>query len=498
MHVRRGESEDERTQVYRRPASVDDDAEDYASRSGLIERRKLPRTHQSATAAVIGERVRPQTLERRRFSLELDVPDRALETVELELDGVVSVGRGSSNNVVVKDDSVSRTHFELSLEEPKGIRLRDRSLNGTRVNGIRVQGAWLKPGVEIAFGRSICRLRELQPEAVTGTASVTFGDLFGRSDVMLKAFNRLARFARTDDNVLISGESGTGKELAARAIHAASRRSERDYLVVDCGAMPEQYIESHLFGTNKGVFTDVAARLGVFELAAGGTVFIDEIGDLPLALQPRLLRVVQEREVTRLGEAKPRKVDVRIIAASHKNLRKMVAHKQFRLDLFQRLNELSIDMPPLRAREHDIVELAQRFLERRRRTDPAVPRLSPEAAEFLLDSVHAYEWPGNVRELEGCLKEAVVEADGGPIHPEHILLEQDEVRWSPAGPRDGGVFAHKHEVFPMPWKQVTRVLKARYLEALMRWVDDDIERAAAITGYNPRVLQDKLRELKDR
>ena len=235
--------------------------------------------------------------------------------------------------------------------------------------------------------------------------SQQFGSLLGSSPVMVELFQRLARVAESDVSVLITGESGTGKEVAARAVHDRSARRERAFVAINCAAMPEALLESELFGHVKGAFTDArTSRAGLFAQADGGTLFLDEIGDMPLPLQPKLLRVLQERRYRPVGGDNELPVDVRVIAATNRDIDTAVEERTFREDLYYRINVVRLEMPPLRARGADVLTLAQTFLERAAtRSDKRPPGLSPAAAERLL----AYAWPDNIRELQNCIECAV-------------------------------------------------------------------------------------------
>ena len=232
-----------------------------------------------------------------------------------------------------------------------------------------------------------------------------FESLVGQSHQMVEIYTRVARVARLDTTVLIQGETGTGKELVARAIHDASPRADRPFVVVDCAALPETLFESELFGHERGAFTGAStARRGLLETSSGGTCFLDEIGELTGALQAKLLRTLQERTIRRVGGNEPIPVDVRLVAATNRDLRKLVAEGGFRDDLYYRLNVVTITVPPLRERLQDVPLLAQHFLEKLAAATGGPPkRLAPEALALLA----AYQWPGNVRELEHVIERAV-------------------------------------------------------------------------------------------
>jgi two-component system response regulator HydG len=245
-----------------------------------------------------------------------------------------------------------------------------------------------------------------------------FEDLVGTSPCMQTVYNLVGRVAEADVSVLITGESGTGKELVARAIHRRSARPSGPFVAINCSALPELLLESELFGHTKGAFTDAhTARKGLLQQASGGTLFLDEIGDLPLGLQPKLLRALQERCVRPVGGDVEVPVDVRILAATHRDLEAAVEEHRFREDLFFRLNVVQINLPPLRARGGDILLLSQHFLDRSTaRSGKRIAGLSPRAAERLL----AYSWPGNVRELQNCIERAVALTACDSLHVDDL------------------------------------------------------------------------------
>jgi DNA-binding NtrC family response regulator len=245
-----------------------------------------------------------------------------------------------------------------------------------------------------------------------------FDNIVGKSAQMREIYSKIAQVADTRTTVMITGESGTGKELVARALHYNSSRRDRPFIAINCAALPEPLIESELFGHEKGSFTDAQAkRLGQFELAHGGSLFLDEVGDLSLPTQAKLLRVLQEREFTRLGGTQPIKVDVRIVAATNKNLDDLLRQKLFREDLYYRINVVSLYLPPLRQRREDIPYLAKHFLLQRLKEENRPPQdFTKEALEILAK----YHWPGNVRELENVVEQAIVWSSSAAVGPEHL------------------------------------------------------------------------------
>ncbi|WP_028669307.1 sigma-54-dependent transcriptional regulator [Saccharospirillum impatiens] len=253
----------------------------------------------------------------------------------------------------------------------------------------------------------------------------TLGDLVGSCESMQRLYHRIRRVAPADITVLIHGESGTGKELAARAIHQHSPRHDQPMISVNCAAIPESLIESELFGHEKGAFTGAtAARQGLVEAAEGGSLFLDEIGELPMEAQARLLRVIQESEVRRVGSVNSRTVDVRLIAATHRNLKQLVKEGRFREDLYYRLQVIEVTLPPLRDRGQDVVEIAEHLITkhaRRLKFDGPV-LLSSEARDAML----RYDWPGNVRELENAIQRSLILSEGGEINLDEMGLDQED------------------------------------------------------------------------
>jgi len=241
-------------------------------------------------------------------------------------------------------------------------------------------------------------------------------DMIGESVGMRDLKALILRYAPSDSPVLVLGESGTGKERAARLIHDASRRRGGPYVAVNCAALPETLLESELFGAEKGAFTDAVSRPGSFERADGGTLFLDEIGEMSPAAQARLLRVLEQREVTRVGGTRPILLDVRVVSATNRNIKEEVPAGRFRADLFYRLGVLPVRVPPLRERQDDIPLLAVHFLRQLGKKNPAI---SAGARERLM----AHGWPGNIRELRSVMERAALAADGGEIRPPHLLFD---------------------------------------------------------------------------
>ncbi len=269
------------------------------------------------------------------------------------------------------------------------------------------------------------------PVAVAGDASPdpegSSTGIIGSCEPMQLLFRKISKVAPTDATVLIQGESGTGKELVARALHSQSRRANNPLISVNCAAIPETLIESELFGHEKGAFTGATAqRQGLVEAADGGTLFLDEIGELPLEAQARLLRVLQEGEIRRVGSVQSRKVNVRLVAATHRHLKELASMGEFREDLYYRLNVVELHLPPLRDRGEDVVEIATAMLTR------ACERMQQPAMQFSDEALHAirtYHWPGNVRELENAVERAVILADDNSIEASLLGIEVSADRY---------------------------------------------------------------------
>jgi hypothetical protein len=279
--------------------------------------------------------------------------------------GEIRIGSMDDNDVVVRDDTVSRYHCKIVCEDTGYVLVDLRSTNGTFINKVRIREGFLKPGCTIGVGQSQLRFSAREEEvAIVPSRADRLGGLVGGHAKMREMYSILERIAPTNTTVVIEGETGTGKEVVAQTLHERSPRASHELVVFDCGAVPPNLIESELFGHEKGSFTGaVMTRQGLFELADGGTLFLDELGELPLDLQPKLLRALEQREVRRVGGAKSTKVDVRIVAATNRNLEDEVRAGRFRQDLFYRLSVVRLRLPPLRERADDIALLVQHFLD---------------------------------------------------------------------------------------------------------------------------------------
>jgi transcriptional regulator with GAF, ATPase, and Fis domain len=325
----------------------------------------------------------------------------------------LTVGKAADNDLVLPDDTVSRHHCELE-RTPLGIIVRDLgSTNHTRVGRTAVREAVIESGSTIVVGSVELLLRgEPNRTQVLPSEATSFGEALGTSLSMRQIFGVLERIAPTDASVLLEGETGTGKDVLARSIHQISSRKDQPFVVVDCGAVSYNLIESELFGHERGAFTGaVAARQGAFEIAGHGTVFLDEVGELPLDVQPKLLRVLESGEFRRVGGNKPLHAEARIVAATKRNLKEEVERGKFREDLYFRLSVVPITVPPLRTRREDVPALVEQFLELARKRDPTASAIS--LTRETVSALAAHDWPGNVRELRNVLDRAIYIATAG-------------------------------------------------------------------------------------
>jgi DNA-binding NtrC family response regulator len=328
-------------------------------------------------------------------------------------------------------------------------------------------------------------LTELRKQVTGGVAAV--GRLIGSSGTMIEVFKMIGKVAETDSTVLICGESGTGKELVAEAIHNYSQRKDKPFVVVNCAAIPENLIESELFGHERGAFTGATARKsGRFEMAEGGTVFLDEIAELPLNLQVKLLRVLQGHTFERVGGTETVAVDFRVLAATNRDLEACVREQLFREDLLYRLNVVRISVPPLRERRSDIVLLAEHFLRiySEKNGFPAVG-FSDDAILML----QTYSFPGNVRELENMVERAVLMARGRVVMPSHFPL-------SGADSRGGNSNGDGTELLSLPFHKALAELERRLIEKALRESGGNKTEAASRLQINRRLLYNKIEEHK--
>ncbi len=344
----------------------------------------------------------------------------------------LKVGRHPSNDLTLPDEEISRFHVTLELKDD-GYWVNDQSRNGTYLNGRRVQTAPLKDRDELKIGDwRIIFTGDLQwGEKETAVQKKSkpvpsFCGMIGKSEPMKRVFAMIEKAAPSSATVLIVGETGSGKELVARAVHGISSREKRPFIALNCGAISSHLVESELFGHERGAFTGaISTHAGAFEQARGGTLFLDEIGELPLELQPKILRVLEDRRFRRVGGRQEIEADVRVIAATHRNLEALAGEARFREDLYFRLFAVPIYLPPLRERSEDIRPLVEYFMEILQSCpEGSKKKLSAEALERLVN----YRWPGNVRELKNVIIRSLLFCSSDTIRPEEILFLSGEKR----------------------------------------------------------------------
>jgi DNA-binding NtrC family response regulator len=409
------------------------------------------------------------------------------EPQRVPIEGTLLVGKHPSNDVVIDTTGISRYHLEIRAEADR-VLVRDvGSKNGTFFNGARITEVRLGAGASIRVGGpagleptvELAQLPTIDP-----SESDRFGPLIGGSRAMRSVFTVLERTAPSNATLLVVGETGTGKEMVAQAVHRASSRKDGPLIVVDCAAIPHNLIESELFGHKKGAFTDAHAdRSGAFEAAHGGTLFLDEIGELPLELQPKLLRAVESRSIQRLGESERRPVDVRLIAATHRDLQAMVNAGTFRQDLFFRLAVVTVQMPPLRERGDDVLVLAEHILSELGHADAI--EIDGPIAEALL----AYSWPGNVRELRNAIERAV---HLGAAHAIPMVAGEPPV------PKSGEQRPLAEDAPDLPFKQAKEQIVVAFEHAYVRRLMDrhggNISAAARDAGIDRNYLYRLLKK----
>ncbi|HTQ43310.1 MAG TPA: sigma 54-interacting transcriptional regulator [Polyangiaceae bacterium] len=389
----------------------------------------------------------------------------------------VLVGQSSACDVRLTDRQVSRRHVELDVTD-KGLRVTDLdSTNGTFVTGVRIHEAYLVGGEVVRLGQTALRIVRALSSARAETPAVrSFGGFIGESPEMRRLYPLCDRLAKSDVPVVIEGETGTGKEVLAEALHQASARASAQFVVFDCTAVPPSLLESALFGHERGAFTGaLSQRRGVFEQAHGGTLFLDEIGDLDLALQPKLLRAIERGEVQRVGANQWLRVDVRIIAATRRDLDREVQAGRFRDDLFFRLAVGRIELPPLRRRRGDVAVLARHFWHSIAGADRPIPA-------GLVERLEDYPWPGNVRELQNAIARHVAVGE----------LPTIGTSIPPPGLEDGDVVERvlaKGLPLPLARAEVVDEFERRYVERVLEQHGGNVSKAAAASGIALRYFQ---------
>jgi two-component system response regulator HupR/HoxA len=431
----------------------------------------------------------------------LQRPEASGPSAEVIIGALTTIGRAPGNTIVLENPKVSRQHAVIRVHEDGSYVVSDLgSANGTYLNGRRVLlPERLRHGDVLQVGATtltfvhppsgVARRRGGDEDnTVTGDQSPGELTVVGTGPAMEAVFRLMTKAAASAIPVLIEGETGTGKELVARAIHVVSARGRGPFVAVNCAALPETLLESQLFGHRRGAFTGADRdRVGLFEAASGGTIFLDEIGEMPLAMQAKLLRVLQDGEITPLGDTRPRQVDVRVISATNRCLVTEVDERRFREDLYYRLAGFPIVLPPLRERREDIPLLAERFLaDAAHKHRKHITGMDPAA----LDCLVRFEWPGNVRELQNEIQRAVVLAeDGEAIGPQYL------------SPRVRGavIMEPMSEVAPLnasptELREARAVFEARHIAEVLSRHGGNVSRAAEALGLSRMQLHRKLKE----
>ena len=425
----------------------------------MIHKTRESRPHDKGNVFIFGD-VTDETLR----SLEMLLQKDGYGAAVLEKDGAARFTSTESDSRILAPEDCSRHPIPQQVE------------NACLVTKAEV--------LQLSHPRSCTR------DALQGT----YDSIIGRSPQLLTVLKQVDKIANTAAKVLICGETGTGKDLIAQALHQNSDRAENEMVSINCAAIPDLLLESELFGHEKGAFTDAKARhIGKFERAHNGTLFLDEVGDMPLSLQAKLLRAVETGEIERLGGTKPISVDVRIVVATHSNLAAAVENGTFRKDLYYRLNAVSFCLPPLRERREDISILAEYFVEKHCKTyAQPVRKIVPET----LARLQNYPWPGNVRELENALIHAVILADGEAILPVHLpeeILAFQKPHVSVSKP----IYTPEiRQNTSLPLGTSLKAVEESFILATLAWQNGNRAKTAKILGISIRTLQNRLKDYR--
>lgn len=405
------------------------------------------------------------------------------------------IGKKEDNDFVLMDNTVSRHHISIEMTSDSYLLKDLDSTNGTYINGLKVREAYLTPGDIIKIGSSEIEFVAFDEKVrIEPSPHTEFGELVGKSKKMRQIFSLLEKISPSLATVIIEGETGTGKELVAKAIHTASNRANKPFVVFDCSAVAPNLIESELFGHEKGAFTGaIKQRKGAFEAAFGGTIFLDEIGELTLDLQPKLLRALEQREIKRVGGNERTSLDVRVVCATNRDLRAEVEAGNFREDLYYRLSVVKVHLPALRERHEDIPLIIKKFLEKGRfnrlpNGDLKVRRVEDDALKML----QRYQWPGNVRELANVIERVVSMADDDTISAANLSYVFQEIEHN-VEPTDRMTIDTS-----LPFKEakqkIVEIFEKDYLEELLRRNNFNVSRASREAKIDRKHLRNLLKK----
>ncbi|MDO8527964.1 MAG: sigma 54-interacting transcriptional regulator [Deltaproteobacteria bacterium] len=406
-----------------------------------------------------------------------------------------SIGKRDNNDLILADKTVSRNHLEIEYTSDSFLLKDMGSTNGTYLNGSKVKEAYLAPGDTIKIGSTLLEFVAFDEKiSIEPSTKEIFGGMVGKSRKMRQIFAILEKIAPSHAGVIIEGETGTGKDLVAKAIHEHSTRRPQPFLVFDCSGVAPNLIESELFGHEKGAFTGaIRSRPGAFEAAKGGTVFLDEIGELTLDLQPKLLRALESREIRRVGANQPTKIDVRVISATNRNLKKEIEAGRFRGDLYYRLSVVKILLPPLRDRAEDIPLIIQKLLTEGKFNKVGaglkVTRVEDDALKLLM----RYPWPGNVRELSNVIERACSFVDGNVIarsHLDFIFAEMGEGE----DERTERMKVDTDLPFKEAKQRIVEVFEKEYLEDLLKRHNHNLSKAAREAKVDRKHIRNLLKK----
>jgi transcriptional regulator with GAF, ATPase, and Fis domain len=405
------------------------------------------------------------------------------------------IGKKEDNDVMLMDNTVSRHHVEIEQTADSYLLKDMNSTNGTYINGLKVKEAYLSPGDVIKIGSSEIEFVAFDEKVrIEPSPHTEFGELVGKSRKMRQIFGLLEKVSTSLATIVIEGETGTGKELVARAIHQASPRKDKPFVVFDCSAVAPTLIESELFGHEKGAFTGaIKQRKGAFEAAYGGTIFLDEIGELTLDLQPKLLRALEQREIKRVGSNENVDLDVRVVCATNRDLRREVDEGRFREDLYYRLSVVKVHLPPLRERPEDVPLIIKKFLENGRFNRLPDGRLKVTRVEDdALKMLQRYQWPGNVRELANVIERVASMADGDNISASSLSFVFQEIEQMVEPTEKMKIDTS------LPFKEakqkIVEIFERDYLDELLRRNNYNVSRASREAKIDRKHLRNLLKK----